>query len=253
MACDLVQESKFKKAVSIGGGMHHAKPAYGEGFCIYNDVAFCGVYLMQEYKLERILILDTDAHAGNGTCEYFYGEPRVLFIDLHQDPRSLYPGTGFANQIGSGSGKGFTINIPMPVYAGYDSYELVFKSIVEPVTQEFKPQIIIRNGGSDPHFADELTRLGLPVKGFRMIGERVREMARVCDGKAIDLIGSGYNKKVLPYGWLALISGLAGTELRIEEPQPIPPEFSTDPSLAETEKVVEEVKRQLKGYWTCLR
>jgi len=252
-ACDLVQGRKFEKAVSIGGGMHHAKPAYGEGFCIYNDVAFCGVYLMQKYKLERILILDTDAHAGNGTCEYFYGEPRVLFIDLHQDPRSLYPGIGFAHQIGSGKGKGFTINIPMPVYAGYDSYELVFKSIVEPVTQEFKPQIIIRNGGSDPHFADELTRLGLPVKGFRMIGERVREMARVCDGKAIDLIASGYNEEVLPYGWLALISGLAGIELSIEEPQPIPPELSTDPSLAETEKVIEEVKRQLKDYWTCLR
>jgi len=252
MACDLVQEDKFKEAVSIGGGMHHARSTYGEGFCIYNDVAFCGLYLMQEYKLERILILDTDAHAGNGTCEYFYEEPRVLFIDLHQDPRSLYPGTGFAHQIGSSNGQGFTINIPMPVYAGYDSYELVFKSIVEPVTQEFKPQIIIRNGGSDPHFADGLTRLGLPVKGFRMIGQKVREMARVCDGKAIDLIASGYNEEVLPYGWLALISGLAGIELNLKEPQPVPQGFSTDPSLAEAEKVVEEVERQLKDYWTCL-
>jgi len=252
-ACDLVQGGKFKKAVSIGGGMHHAKPAYGEGFCIYNDVAFCGLYLMQQYKLERILILDTDAHAGNGTCEYFYEEPRVLFIDLHQDPRSLYPGTGFAHQIGFGSGKGLTINIPMPVYAGYDSYQLAFESIVQPVTQEFNPQIIIRNGGSDPYFDDGLTSLGLPVKGFRMIGEKVREMARVCDGKAIDLIASGYNEKVLPYGWLALISGLGGIELGIEEPEPIPQRFSTDSSFAETEKVIEEVKRQLKDYWTCLR
>ncbi|MFC2071620.1 histone deacetylase family protein [Chloroflexota bacterium] len=253
MACDLVQGGKFKKAVSIGGGLHHAKRAYGEGFCIYNDVAFCGSYLMQEHELERILILDTDAHAGNGTCEYFYEEPRVLFIDLHQDPRSLYPGTGFANQIGSGSGKGFTINIPMPAYAGYDSYELVFKSIVEPVTQEFKPQIIIRNGGSDPHFADGLTMLGLPVKGFRMLGQKVREMARICDDKAIDLIASGYNEEVLPYGWLALISGLADIECGIEEPQPIPQEFSMDYSLAQTTEVIDEVKKQLKDYWTCLR
>ena len=253
MACDLVQGGKFKKAVSIGGGMHHAKPAYGEGFCIYNDVAFCGLYLMKEYRLERILILDTDAHAGNGTSEYFYQEPRVLFIDLHQDPTSLYPGTGFTHQIGSGSGKGFTINIPMPVYAGYDSYQLAFKSIVEPVTQEFNPQIIIRNGGSDPHFADGLTSLGLPVRGFRMIGEKVREMAKVCDGKAIDLIASGYNEEVLPYGWLALISGLGGIELKIEEPEPLPQRLSTDFSLAETEKVIEEVKRQLKDFWQCLR
>ena len=252
MACDLVQAGEFKKAVSIGGGMHHAHSAYGEGFCLYNDVAFCGFYLMQEYKLERILILDTDAHAGNGTSQYFYEEPRVLFIDLHQDPRSLYPGTGFTHQIGSGRGRGFTINIPMPVYAGFDSYQLAFESIVEPVTQEFKPQIIIRNGGSDPHFADRLTSLGLPVRGFRMIGEKVSKMSRVCDGKAIDLIASGYNEEVLPYGWLALISGLAGIELSLAEPEPIPQRFSTDPSLAETEKVIEEVKRQLKDYWTCL-
>lgn len=253
MACDLVQGDKFQKVVSMGGGMHHAKPAYGEGFCLYNDVAFCGLYLMQEYKFERILILDTDAHAGNGTNEYFYEEPRVLLIDLHQDPRSLYPGTGFVHQIGTGSGKGFTINIPMPVYAGYDSYRLAFESIVEPVTQEFNPQIIIRNGGSDPHFADGLTSLRLPVRGFRMIGEKVREMAKVCDGKVIDLIASGYNKKVLLSGWLALITGLAGIEFGIEEPEPVPPGFSPDPALAETEKVVEEVRRQLKDYWRCLR
>ncbi|MFC2034731.1 histone deacetylase family protein [Chloroflexota bacterium] len=252
MACDLVQGGEYKKVVSIGGGMHHAKAAYGEGFCIYNDVAFCGLYLMQEYKLERILILDTDAHAGNGTCEYFFGEPRVLFIDLHQDPRSLYPGTGFAHQIGFGSGKGFTINIPMPVYAGYDSYELVFQSIVQPVTQEFNPQIIIRNGGSDPHFADGLTRLGLPVKGFRMIGQKVREMTEICDGKVIDLIASGYNEEVLPYGWLGLISGLADIELGLEEPEPIPQRLNTDSAYTETERVIEEVKKHLGDYWTYL-
>ena len=253
MACNLVQAGEFKKVVSIGGGMHHAKPSYGEGFCLYNDVAFCALYLMQEYKLERLLILDTDAHAGNGTCEYFYEEPRVLFIDLHQDPRTLYPGTGFAHQIGFGNGEGFTINIPMPGNAGYDSYQLAFESVVEPITQEFKPQIIIRNGGSDPHPNDGLTSLGLPVKGFRMIGERVREMARVCDDKVIDLIASGYNKKVLPHAWLALISGLAGIELEIEEPEPIPQWFRASRAFVETEKVVEEVKSNLKDYWTCLR
>ncbi|MFC1940313.1 histone deacetylase family protein [Chloroflexota bacterium] len=252
-ACDLVQKDRFKKAVSIGGGMHHAHSAHGEGFCIYNDVAFCGSYLMQEYKLERILILDTDAHAGNGTSDYFYEEPRVLFIDLHQDPRTLYPGSGFIHQSGSGKGKGFTINIPMPLYAGYDSYRLAFESIVKPVAQEFKPQIIIRNGGSDPHFADGLTNLGLPVKGFRMIGEKVREMAKACGDKVIDLIASGYNESVLPYAWLALITGLEGIEFSVEEPEPLPQRFSADSSLAETERVIEAVRSQLKDYWNCLK
>jgi len=253
MACNLVQGDKFKKAVSIGGGMHHAKPSYGEGFCLYNDVAFCALYLMRQHKLERILILDTDAHAANGTSEYFYQDPKVLLIDLHQDPRTLYPGTGFAYQIGAGAGKGFTINIPMPVSAGYDSYQLAFESIVEPITQEFKPQVIIRNGGSDPHPVDGLTSLGLPVRGFRMIGEKVREMAKVCDGKVIDLIASGYNKKVLPYAWLALLSGLMGVELEVEEPEPIPQRFVKDPAFTETKKVVDEVKGYLKDCWECLR
>jgi acetoin utilization protein AcuC len=253
MACDLVQSGTYKKAISIGGGLHHAKPSYGEGFCLYNDVAFCGLYLIKKYQLDRILILDTDAHAGNGTAEYFYEEPKVLFIDLHQDPRALYPGTGFAYQIGSGEGKGFTVNVPMPVGAGYDSYNLVFDSVVEPLVQEFKPQIIVRNGGSDPHFDDQLTALGLPVKGFRMIGEKVREMAKVCHGKVIDLIASGYNEKVLPYAWLALISGLAGIKIKVEEPEPVPQRFMSDTALAQTEKVIEEVKGNLKGYWACLR
>jgi len=249
----LVQEGSFIKIVSIGGGLHHAKPAYGEGFCLYNDVAFCAINLIDKYNLERILILDTDAHAGNGTAEYFYEEPRVLFIDLHQDPRTLYPGTGFSNQIGSGSGRGFTINIPMPVYAGYDSYQSVLDEIVHPVVEEFRPQIIIRNGGSDPHFNDGLTNLGLPVKGFRMIGEEVREMAKICDGRVIDLIASGYNKEVLSYAWLALISGLADIKITVEDPEPIPQRFQKDPSLAETKRVIPEVKEYHKDYWRCFR
>ena len=252
-ACDLVQDGTYKKVVSVGGGLHHAKPSYGEGFCLYNDVAFCGMYLMKKHKIDRILILDTDAHAGNGTAEYFYEESRVLFIDLHQNPRTLYPGTGFEYQIGSGEGKGFTVNIPMPVGADYNSYKLAFESVVEPLVQEFKPQVIVRNGGSDPHFDDQLTALGLPVKGFEMIGEKVRSMAKVCDGKVIDLIASGYNENVLPYAWLALISGLAGFRLKIQEPEPMPQRFMSDSAFAQTEKVIGEVKNNLKDYWMCLR
>jgi acetoin utilization protein AcuC len=253
LAVDLVQAGEYKKVVCIGGNMHHAKPNYGEGFCIYNDNAFAARYLIEKHGLERILILDTDAHQGNGTCEYFYSEPKVLFIDLHQDPRTLYPGTGFANEVGEGAGKGYTINVPMPVYAGYDSYQLVFEEIIQPVTEEFGPQIIIRNGGSDPHFADELTNLGLPVRGFRMIGERVRKMAEICQGREIAIIGSGYNKEVLPYAWLALISGLAGFNIEVAEPLSVPQRFQTDSSLEETRRVVEQVKRYHRDYWKCLR
>ena len=86
-----------------------------------------------------------------------------------------------------------------------------------------------------------------------MIGEKVREMSGICQGKVIDLIASGYNRQVLPYAWLALISGLAGFATTIGEPEEIPQRFRQDPSYAETEMVIEEVRRNLKDYWRCLR
>jgi len=251
LAADLVQSGQYQKAVSLGGGMHHAKAGSGEGFCLYNDVAFAGIYLEQQYHLERILILDTDAHAGNGTAEYFYSDPRVLFIDIHQDPRTLYPGVGFANEIGVGEGVGKTVNVPLPPGAGNDSYRLVFEEMVEPLAAEFQPQIIVRNGGSDPHFADELTSLGLTIGGFRMIGEKVRKMAERCGGREVDLIASGYKREVLPYAWLALLAGLAGWDVPVAEPVKVPALLQTDSRLSQTRRVVDEVKSNLKDYWHC--
>ena|GEM_PF-121797 len=253
MACDLVQSSQYQKAISIGGGMHHAKQRYGEGFCIYNDVAFAALYLIEKYNLERILVLDTDAHAGNGTAEYVRTNPKILFVDIHQNPRTIYPGTGFASDIGEGNRAGLNINIPLPLYAGDASYQMTFDEIILPVTREYQPQIIIRNGGSDPHFDDGLTNLGMTVAGFRMMGDKIREMTDICQGKQIDLIASGYNQHILPYAWLSLLSGIADFPLNVEEPEPIPQQFRKDHVLPETEKVLEEVKRYHRKYWRCLK
>ncbi len=253
MACDLVQNQKYQKVVSIGGGLHHAKRRFGEGFCLYNDVAFAAIYLIEKYKLDRILILDTDAHAANGTQEYFNSDPRVLLIDLHQDPRTIYPGTGFASSVGSGEGRGFTVNIPLPISAGDGSYQLAFDEIVLPLTHEFKPQIIIRNGGSDPYFNDGLANLGLTIAGFRMVGDKVREMTSVCQGKQIDLIASGYNKKILPYGWLSLISGIANFPITLEEPEPVPQRYHQDLVLMQTQQAIAEVKHYHREFWKSLR
>jgi acetoin utilization protein AcuC len=251
MACDLVQTSKFQKVISVGGGMHHAKRRFGEGFCIYNDVAYCALYLIETYNLERVLVLDTDAHAGNGTAEYLRGNPKVLFIDIHQDPRTIYPGTGFASDIGVDLAKGFTVNIPMPLHAGDESYKLAFGDIILPLTREYEPQIIIRNGGSDPYFEDGLTSLGMTLAGFKAMGEKVREMTLNCQGKQIDLIASGYNKDILPLAWISLISGIAGFPVIVEEPKPVPKQFSQDQSITQTIEVLDIVKRCHRPYWKC--
>jgi acetoin utilization protein AcuC len=249
-AAEIVWKGRFAHAVGVGGGLHHAKRSYGAGFCIYNDVAVCVRNLTENHDLERILVIDTDAHAGDGTCQIFYQDPRVLFIDIHQDPRTLYPGTGFAHEIGEGEGLGFTVNIPLPPGASDDAYEYVIDEIFAPLAEEFAPQIIIRNGGSDPHFADELTGLGLTLKGLGMVGAKVGEVAeRVCNGKVVDLIGSGYNQAVLPFGWLALVSGLA--KLNLEFVEPFFFSLKTDYQLGETREIVKAVKDNLKPYWRC--
>jgi acetoin utilization protein AcuC len=253
LASHLVMEDTYKKVVSIGGGLHHAKPNYGEGFCIYNDVAFCAKYLLHEFKLDRILVLDTDAHFGNGTSEYFYDDPRVLYMDLHQDPLTIYPFAGFASEIGDGKGKGFNINIPMPITASDHSYKMAFEEIVEPVTREFKPQIIIRNGGSDPHFEDGLTNLGMTATGHEMLTRKVKEMSEICGGRVIDMIASGYNRTVLPACWMALIKGLGGFDIQIDEPVPVPEEVKRDAASFETGNVIAEVRGYHQEFWKSLR
>jgi acetoin utilization protein AcuC len=247
-ACDLVQEGSYEKAVSIGGGLHHAKPGYGEGFCIYNDVVISAKHALRKYALDRIMILDTDAHAGNGTCQAFYADPRVLFVDIHQ--RYIYPGTGHQDEIGDGVGRGYTVNVPLPPGAGDETYTFVFDELILPLVEEFEPQLIIRNGGSDPHPSDEITQLGLTLDGFRYVGRRVREIADTCGGKEVDLICSGYKPQVLSRAWAALISGLADVDITLEEPLPLRAEESQ--ALEEGKSVVKTVKRNLQPHWTSM-
>lgn len=252
LAAELVAEGKFKKAIGIGGGMHHARPDYAEGFCFYNDVAICVKNLKTKYHLKKILVLDTDAHAGNGTKEIFYQDPEVLFIDIHQDPRTLYPGTGFMEEIGEGKGKGFTVNLPVLPRTGNSAYAYIFEEMVFPLTQEFKPEFIIHYGGSDPHYLDPLTSLGLTLEGFQMIGKQVNALAEeFTAGRNIDLLLSGYNLEILPFCWSGLLCGLLDWNADLtgikEESAP-----AKDYRLAETKDLVRQLKNILKRYWKCM-
>lgn len=254
MAADLVQRGRYGIGIAIGGGLHHAARYRGGGFCLFNDVAICAAYLLERHKLERVMVLDTDAHAGDGTSEVFYADKRVLFISVHQDPLTLYPGTGFANEIGEGDGKGYNVNVPLPPTASDKSYEYVFDELVTTLAEQFSPEIIVRNGGSDPHFADRLTNLCLTLRGFTMIGNRTRELAdKLCEGKIVDCIGSGYNKRVLPYAWLASIAGLLRLDLKLEEPVSPPEWLGGTDVLDRTREVVRNVKEHLDPYWKLKR
>ncbi len=249
----MVMEGEVEKGVAIGGGFHHAGRDYGGGFCLFNDVAILAVSLRERYGLERIMIVDHDVHAGNGTSDIFYSDPGVLFISIHQDPRTIYPGTGFIHQIGSGPGKGYNVNIPLPPRTGDESYMRVLEELVRPLAEEFEPQVIISNGGSDPHFMDLLGSLNITARGFYSITRFLTGLAdELCAGRYILMPGSGYNPSVLPRSWYALVAGAMrlGPE-GTEEPRRPSPE--PDYVKKEVEKIISEVKETLEPYWRCFR
>jgi acetoin utilization protein AcuC len=243
-----------RKARSTGlavgfGGLHHAGRDYGEGFCIFNDVAVTAAVLLLE-GMERVLILDTDAHQGNGTMDIFIEEPRVLFISLHQDPRTLYPGRGFADETGSGAGSGFTVNIPLPMLSGGPMYDLALDEIVFPLIDEYKPQIIIRNGGSDPLYTDTLTNLGLTLDELSNLIHRIAAKAKAADIPLVDLFLSGYGSYVTE-GWLAIIRGLLGESFELSIPEQkkymLPEERARIERV--TQAMLEYLRANLRPYW----
>lgn len=240
---------KGEPLVITFGGTHHAGRDYGGGFCIFNDVAIVAQKLIDLYGIKRIMILDTDAHHGNGTMDIFYESNKVLYMSIHQDPKTLYPGTGFTYEIGRGKGKGYTVNIPMNPHASDGQYMLALREIAEPLAHQFDPQVVIRNGGSDLHYLDELTNLGVTEKGLYEIGCFTRKISKSCN-RLIDLTLSGYNRKILPYAWLSLISGICGFKM------PRTPAFLSKsrseghvPLTEITLETTEKLKDELKDFW----
>lgn len=246
-------EGRVDRAVALGCGYHHAGRNYGGGFCLFNDIAVLIEYLREKYRLKRVLVLDYDVHFGNGTSDIYYADPSVLFISLHQDPRTIYPGTGFVEQIGKGEGEGYNVNLPLPPRTGDETYLYALREIFIPLSEEFKPELIIANGGSDSHFADMLGSLGLTVNGFFNLSRTIVEMAeKVCDGRLVLMPGSGYNPAVLPPCWYALTAGVVGLEtISVGDPAtpPVEPKW-VRPTVGNTLK---ELKGLLKKYWRCFR
>ncbi len=244
-------DGRVGRAVAHGGGYHHAGPDYGGGFCLFNDVAVLVQYLKERFGLQRVMIVDYDVHSGNGTSDIFYEDPNVLFISLHQDPKTLYPGTGFVEQIGLGAGEGFNVNVPLPPRTGDESYLYALKEIVVPLAEEFKPEIIVGNGGSDSHFADSLGSLGLTVQGFFRVSQTLVAAAeKVCQGKIVLMPGSGYNPNVLPRCWYALLAGVVGLE-SINVTDPVPPPVEPRYVRPKVEDTLGKLKHLLKPYWKC--
>jgi acetoin utilization protein AcuC len=216
-------------------------------------VAILVEYLRFKYDVKRLVILDYDVHFGNGTSDIYFEDPAVLYISIHQDPRTIYPGTGFAWQIGDGEGEGYNVNVPLPPGTGDSTYLYALNEIFVPLAEEYKPEMIVANGGSDPHFADTLGNLRLTVKGFFDLSRTVSRTAnKVCDGKLILMPASGYNPTVLPPCWYALAAGVAGLE-EIQVKDLYTPPKESPHCRGKVENTISELKRLLKKKWRCFQ
>jgi acetoin utilization protein AcuC len=247
-AGELVAQKKVRIAQGVGGGLHHSGRDYGEGWCVYNDVAICAEAMVKRHKKRRVLILDTDAHAGNGTMDIFYEDPKILYMTIHQDPKTLYPNTGFIEQIGKSEGEGYTVNVPLPKKADDECYQLVLERVFRPITRQFKPDVIIRNGGADPHYQDELAELGLTYKGLWSIGRSTSEAANEMNCGLVDLLCGGYNPGYEERGLYALLLGELNQELKFHEESP-PPKKNTK-TLEKTEEILNQLRNYISGYWS---
>jgi acetoin utilization deacetylase AcuC-like enzyme len=189
---------------------HHATPRRAMGFCLLNNVAVTAAGLAAEG--ERVLIVDYDAHHGNGTQDAFYGDDRVTYVSLHEWP--LFPGTGRMDQTGTGAGVGSTVNLPLPSGATGDVYLAAFDEVIAPLAERVRPTWLIISAGFDGHRADPLTGLDLAAGDFADLTTRLAGL--VPAGRRLAVLEGGYDLDALATCASATVAALAGEELRPE-------------------------------------
>jgi acetoin utilization deacetylase AcuC-like enzyme len=189
---------------------HHATPNRPMGFCLVNNVAVAAAALAD--RGERVLIIDIDAHHGNGTQDAFYRDPRVTYVSLHQYP--LYPGTGALDEIGAGDGLGYTINFPLPHGATGDIYRAALDDVVAPFAAEFEPTWLLVSAGYDAHRRDPITGLGLSAGDYADIAAALAGL--VARGRQVWFLEGGYDLDGLAMSVASTLSRLAGGDVRPE-------------------------------------
>ena len=185
---------------------HHATITESMGFCMVSNIAVLAASLADQG--ERVLIIDYDAHHGNGTQDVFYHDPRVLFVSFHQWP--LYPGTGRHTEVGAGLGEGFTVNIPLPPGTTGDVYLRAIDEIVAPRVEAFAPTWLLVSAGFDAHRFDPITELGLTSGDYIAITQRILGFAP--PGRRIVMLEGGYDLDALAWCSAGVLQVLAGTD-----------------------------------------
>lgn len=171
---------------------HHARPAQGMGFCLFNSIAIAARYAQKKHGIGKVLIADWDVHHGNGTQDIFYEDDSVLFFDTHQHP--LYPGTGMADETGSGKGLGLTINNPFPAGSGRAQVFGAFETRLLKAAEKFKPDFIFVSAGFDSRIEDPLGAFTLTDEDFVDLTRLMKKIANDhAQGRLVSVLEGGYN------------------------------------------------------------
>ena len=175
---------------------HHALAGQAMGFCIFNNVAVAAAAAIEEFGLDRVLIVDFNVHHGNGTQAIFWEEPRVGFLSIHRWP--FYPGTGSADERGGGDGWGTTVNLPIEAGTSRTEYMDVFAARLQSFADHVRPQLVLVSAGFDAHRSDPLGNLGLEAEDFATITDRILEVAAMhAGGRVVSVLEGGYNPPAL--------------------------------------------------------
>ena len=215
-------------------GHHAMRVVHGaRGFCNINIEAIMIEFLRQAYGVGKVAIVDTDCHHGDGTQDIYWHDPDTLFISIHQDGRTLYPGSGFPNEQGGPNAIGATVNIPLPPYTAEEGYLYAVEKIVLPILDQFKPDLIINSAGQDNHFSDPITNMNFSAQGYAALTTLLKPHIAVLEG--------GYSiEGALPYVNVGIILALAGVDYsHVKEPDYNPRSSRQQPEIMQQIKDVE--------------
>lgn len=241
-AADAVMRGEVQRAFALvrPPGHHAMRVVHGtRGFCVINIEAIMVEYLRKAYGIRKIAIVDTDVHHGDGTQDIFYHDPDTLFISFHQDGRTLYPGTGFTDEIGSPMALGTTLNIPLPPGTADEGLHEVLDHLIMPVLADFKPDMIINSAGQDNHYSDPLANMSITAQGYARLADKLKADIAVLEG--------GYSiEKALPYVNVGIILAMAG----LDYSKVIEPDNSQCPKQSVTvNRAIKNVVKEQQSMW----
>ncbi len=239
-AAKLVMEKKEDRAFALvrPPGHHAMKVVHGaRGFCNINIEAVMVEYIREHYGQKRIAIVDTDCHHGDGSQDIYWNDPNTLYISIHQDGRTLYPGSGFVDEMGGPNAIGKTVNIPLPPQTSDEGFLYVLEKVILPILDDFKPDLIINSAGQDNHYTDPITNMRFSARGYARLNELLRPDIAVLEG--------GYSiQGALPYVNLGIVLAMAGVDYsHVREPDYNSDAMKQNPVITQYIKKVGQIGR----------